>query len=103
MYAEIHTTCASRDEAERIAERLIADRLAACVHLRAVESVFRWQGQVTHDGEVQVSATTLAERFAAVAAAVAELHSYDLPALTMTPITGGSEAYLDWVTESVAR
>lgn len=101
MYAEIHTTCDSRDEAERIAERLVRDRLAACVHLGAIESVFRWQGEVSHEGEVRVSATTRSDRFDDVARVVGALHSYELPSLTMTAITGGSRAYLDWIDESI--
>lgn len=101
MYTEIHTTCASRDEAERIAERLVRDRLAACAHLGVVESVFRWQGEVTREGELRVSATTRSDRFDDVARVVAELHTYELPSLTMTAITGGSPAYLDWIDESL--
>ena len=45
------TTVGSADDARRLAGAAIAQRLAACVQIEAIESVYRWQGAVQHDAE----------------------------------------------------
>ena len=42
----IVTACGSAEEAERIAAALIEERLAACVQILPMRSLFRWQGQI---------------------------------------------------------
>jgi periplasmic divalent cation tolerance protein len=83
---------------EELARALVEERLAACVNLLpGVRSFYRWQGQVQGDDEVLLVVKTRADRGAALAARVKELHPYDLPEVLELPSTGGSEAYLDWV------
>ena len=60
--------------------------------------MYEWQGAIEHDEEILLNAVTRAALFGTIAELVAELHSYDLPAVTMVPLTG-SAAYLDWVDE----
>jgi periplasmic divalent cation tolerance protein len=56
-------------EAERIAEALVEDRIAACVNiLGAVTSIYRWQGAVEKAEEVALIAKTRAELFDVLAA-----------------------------------
>ena len=57
-------------------------------------------GAVQDDREVLLLVKTRAERFDDVARLVGELHSYELPAITMVPITG-THAYLDWIDRQV--
>jgi periplasmic divalent cation tolerance protein len=100
---EIQVTCGGADEAGRIADALVARRLAACVQQMPIRSTYRWEGEVQHDDEVLLLVKTVAARVGAVAAVVDELHSYDLPALTVVRIIGGTPDYLAWLaTESDA-
>ena len=88
--------------AERLARALVEERLAACVNVvPGVRSFYRWEGAVQEDGELLLVAKTRADRGAALAARLKELHPYDLPEVLELPAVGGSEPYLDWVrTES---
>ena len=46
-------TVASREEAERIARRLVEDRLAACVNIvPQVRSLFIWQDKFSQEDEI---------------------------------------------------
>jgi uncharacterized protein involved in tolerance to divalent cations len=99
---DVHVTCGSRAEADRIAEHLVTERLAACVHLSEVASTYHWQGEVAHDTEVLLVALTVAERWEAVAAAIGALHSYELAAITWRPVGGATVAVEAWVEESTA-
>ena len=98
----ISITTSSSEEAEKIAEALVQERLAACVNIvPAITSIYRWQGEVHRDSEVLLIAKSRPELFEPLAARVRELHSYEVPEIIAVPIVAGSEAYLRWIDESV--
>src|SRR5690242_6413338 len=91
-------TCPDLPSAERLAEALVAERLAACVQLLpGLRSVYRWQGAVERADEVLVLIKTTRDRLEALAARVRALHSYELPELLAVEAAGGLPEYLDWV------
>ena len=91
-------TAPDPEAATQLARRLVDEGLAACVNLvPGVRSIYRWQGAVQEDSEVLLVLKTRAERCAALAARVKDLHPYDLPEVLELPATGGSEAWLAWV------
>lgn len=94
----VFCTCPDTASAERIADALVGERLAACVNLLpAVTSVYRWQGKVERASEIQLLIKTTADRLEALGARVAELHPYELPELIAVEARAGLPAYLDWV------
>jgi periplasmic divalent cation tolerance protein len=97
-------TCGSRREARKIARALVERRLAACVNEigAPVRSVYRWKGKVETAEEFLLVIKSTKRRFAALRAAVLELHGYDVPEIVALPVVEGSRAYLDWVADSVA-
>ncbi|HKU20605.1 MAG TPA: divalent-cation tolerance protein CutA [Terriglobales bacterium] len=96
------STAGSREEAEKIAQALVERRLAACVNLVGpIQSVYRWQGKVETAAEHLLVIKTTAGLFDAVAKAIRELHSYELPECIQLPIEAGSAEYMKWIGESV--
>lgn len=96
------TTAPSHEEARKIARALVDRRLAACVNIvPQIESVYRWQEKVETAQEWLLLIKTQAEAFDRVRDTIKELHSYELPECVMIEITGGSEAYLEWIGENV--
>jgi periplasmic divalent cation tolerance protein len=92
------TNLPDRAAAGKLAEALIAQRVAACVNILApCSSVYRWKGEVQHDEEYPVLIKTTRERYAALEAAIRALHPYELPEIIAVPIERGLPAYLDWV------
>ena len=93
----------SRAEAERIAQALVAERLAACVNVvPGVVSVYRWKGAVDGGDELLLLIKTEARAVDALRARLVALHSYELPEVVVVPITGGHPPYLDWIAEGVS-
>ena len=91
-------TAGSREEADKIANALVTEMLAACVNvLPGVTSVYRWEGAVQRDQEWLLLAKSTREVLDDLVRRVHALHSYELPEVVALPITGGSEAYLHWV------
>ena len=97
-------TCATARQASRIAQTLVGERLAACVNIQQspVRSVFRWQGKVERASEILLLAKTSARLFPRLERRVRELHSYQTPEIVALPIAAGSQAYLQWLDESLA-
>lgn len=95
-------TCGSRDEAKKIAETLIVNRLAACVNvLPKMESCYRWQGEVHWEAEFLLIIKTTVESLDKVRDTVLEKHSYDLPEFIAFQIDDGSATYLEWIRDSI--
>ncbi len=94
-------TAASRDEADRIAHRLIEDRLAACVNIvPQVRSLFVWEQKLSQEDEVLLVVKSRRARFQQLADTVKQLHSYRVPEIIALPILVGSSDYLRWVFDS---
>ena len=97
-------TTATRDEAERLAELLLAARLAACVQITGpVTSVYRWQGNIETSQEWLCTIKTRDNLFPQVEAAIRSLHSYQVPEILATPIIAGHEPYLKWLDEQLLK
>ncbi|MFZ0298178.1 MAG: divalent-cation tolerance protein CutA [Candidatus Sulfotelmatobacter sp.] len=97
------TTASSEEEARKIARHLLEHRLAACVNLvPQLASIYFWQGKIEEAREWLLIVKTTAAAFGQVGAAIAELHSYDLPECICLTIEDGTPAYLQWIAESVS-
>lgn len=97
----ILSTAPTRAEAEAIARALVEEGLAACVQMRAIDSVYRWEGSVEQAAEVALQIKPRAVRANEVSARIAALHSYAVPEIVIVPVVGGSPAYLGWIDEAV--
>jgi periplasmic divalent cation tolerance protein len=94
----VFTNLPDRASAERLADLLLEQRLAACVNILApCRSVYRWKGAVQHDEEHPVLIKTTQERYADLEAAIRANHPYELPEIVAAPIERGLQDYLEWV------
>ena len=94
-------TAVSGEEATRIAETLVHQKLAACVQvLPEMESIYVWKGEVQREREVLVIAKSTRANFEKLERRVREIHSYETPEVVALPIVAGSDRYLDWLFSS---
>jgi periplasmic divalent cation tolerance protein len=99
----VFMTASNADEARRIAQHLVAARLAACVQiLPEIESVYRWKGETQREKEVLLLAKTTQDKFDELERQVRALHSYETPEIVAVPISGMSEPYRAWLLENVS-
>jgi periplasmic divalent cation tolerance protein len=98
------STCASAEEAAKIARHLVENRLAACVAIVPhVRSIYRWKGVVEDSSEwllLVKSRRGLVER---LSAEIASLHSYQVPEVVALPIVDGAPAYLNWLDRELSQ
>jgi periplasmic divalent cation tolerance protein len=94
----VSSTTDSEEAARNLANGAIGANLGACAHIVGpITSVFRWEGQVQTEQEWRVEVKTATDRAAALTEFIKEHHSYDVPEIIATPITGGSAEYLSWL------
>lgn len=93
----VHTTL-PREEAEKFAETLVVERLAACVNIQDIESIYRWEGEVVREDEVLLDVKT-ARPISEVRDRIEELHPYDVPMIIRFEADANDD-YLEWVRES---
>jgi periplasmic divalent cation tolerance protein len=94
----VFSTCASEEEAEKLARTLIEQRLAACVNvIPALRSYYRWEGAIESAAECLLVIKSSQARFASLKAAIEKAHSYEVPEIIALPIVEGSEKYLAWL------
>ncbi|HEX8112024.1 MAG TPA: divalent-cation tolerance protein CutA [Kofleriaceae bacterium] len=100
----VFSTFPDADTAARIARALVEEQLAACVNVvPAVRSIYRWEGNVCDEAETLAVIKTTAERYAALAARITELHPYQVPEVIALPLADGHPPYLAWLADQVAR
>lgn len=96
------TTTSSREDARTLAGKLVENRLAACVQLMPIESVYSWKGAVQSDNEILLLIKTRRELYAALEAFIRQMHSYEVPEIIQLPVDAGSDAYLRWMASVTA-
>lgn len=101
QYGVVLVTIDDEQQGQAIATAIVAARLAACVNLFPVQSIYRWQGEIQRDQEWQLVIKTDLAQYPALAAKIQSLHPYDLPEIIALPIAQGSEAYLAWISAQV--
>lgn len=91
-------TASSIDEARKIGNTLMEERLIACVNIiPQVESIFYWQEKVCNEKEALMIIKTRKSLIADIIKKVKSIHSYSVPEIIALPIISGSEDYLKWV------
>lgn len=96
-YCVVLSTCANRAEARKIARALVQERLAACVNMTPIRSVYEWEGKLYDSPEILLVIKTTRARVQALSKRIKALHSYSVPEVVCLPILEGDSKYLSWV------
>lgn len=102
MTLAVCTTTETREDAQKIARAAVEVRLAACVHVDEITSIYVWNGAVQEGREFRLTMKTTPAAYAALEALIRRLHPYDLPAIYAFEVATGSADYLAWIAASTA-
>jgi len=80
---------------------LVENRLAACVNITDVTSVYEWKGKIENDSEKLLIIKTVESKFPELAQFIKKNHSYECPEIIAMEVKAGSEEYIDWVNSVV--
>ncbi len=98
----VYVVFADVEEAMRIGRTVVGERLAACINVLApCTSIYWWEGIVAQSDEVPALLKTTLEGADRLIERVSELHSYDVPAITVWPVERLAASLGDWVEAEV--
>lgn len=98
----VFTTTPNLEEGERLAGRIVAERLAACVQiLPRMRSVYFWKGEVVSEAEHLLLIKTSEEKYEALERFLVSNHSYEVPEIVAVSAEKVSEGYAKWLSEYV--
>ena len=97
-YIVVFITVDSPETTQKITDKLLTERKAACVNIvPKVESHYWWQGKIESANELLLIVKTRAALLDELIVLVKQNHSYTVPEIIALPIIGGNEDYLKWV------
>ena len=103
QFIDVLITCPDRQTASRIARVCVDERLAACANIgEAIESIYRWKGQIEEAMEFPILLKTRADLFEKLSTRVKAEHPYEVPCILATGITAIEPAYAKWLEEETA-
>lgn len=92
------TTTSSSTEAERLAEKIVMSKLAACVQiLPEIKSIYFWEDKIQKEPEHLLLIKTLPEKFDELEKFIQANHSYDVPEIVALAAEKTSNKYLTWI------
>jgi periplasmic divalent cation tolerance protein len=96
----VFTSLPNRANAERIAEELVTEGMAACVNIMAeCTSIYRWQSKIERTNEIQLLIKTTRINYPELESLLRSKHPYEVPEIIAIPVSEGLPEYLNWVTQ----
>jgi periplasmic divalent cation tolerance protein len=102
QYCVVLVTAASEEQAQEIAQVLLFEKLAACVNIFPVNSMYIWQDELNQDREWQLLIKTKVNQFDLLTQKIKTLHSYEVPEIIALPIINGLQSYLNWIDSNLS-
>lgn len=101
MNAVVLITTPTRSEAGSLTQRILKQKLAACINLVPVISHYWWKGKIEETEETLMLVKTQPSLIKQLVKLVEKHHSYEIPEVIALPITQGNPKYLEWIAETV--
>ena len=95
-YIQIFTTTKKKEDAEKIARMLVEKRLAGCIQILPITSIYRWRG-IEREEEWLCLIKSKKTLYEELEKTIKEIHPYEIPEIIAVPIIAGSDDYLKWL------
>ncbi len=100
----VQTSIDSRDVAQKIADTIVKERLAACCWISGpIKSTYWWEGKLEQAEEWVCEFKTRKELYSEIEQAIKAIHTYEEPEVVAVPIVEGSKGFLDWIVSETTK
>ena len=97
-YKLLYVTCGSKREANKIGEKLVKNKLAACTNIiDNVKSIFEWNNKIVNNKECILVGKTTSRNINKIIKTIENLHSYECPCILFFNIQNGNKKFLKWI------
>jgi periplasmic divalent cation tolerance protein len=94
----LYVTAGSITEADKIATRLVEEKLVACANILGTSTaIYQWEGKLTKEKGVILILKTTAKLVQKSVKRIIGLHSYECPAVIVLDIQDGNKEFLSWI------
>ena len=83
-----------------IANQLVKKKLAACVNITKISSVYSWKGKIENQSEYLALFKTTKKNLQALKKELEKLHPYDVPEIIEINPISINKPYLKWIVDS---
>ena len=94
------TTVPNQLLADQIAKELIKGKLAACVSLKEIKSIYKWQGNIEENKEIEITIKSLPENLNELTLFLKKRINYEVPEI-IYKIFDSENSYFKWLEESI--
>ena len=96
------TTESNKKKAKEIAKLLLKKKLAACVSLKDIYSIYEWEGKIEEVVEVEISIKSKPELREALIVFLKKMTSYALPQIIYKKFNS-EKNYMNWVNKTFSN
>ena len=98
----LKTTEYNKKSAKKIAKLLINKNLAACVSLKDIYSVYKWQGKIEKVNEVEITIKSKPKLKNDLIVFLKKMTTYDVTQIILKKFNS-EKKYINWVRKSVLK
>lgn len=92
----VYITFGSEEDALRISQQLVEERVAACANIFPIKSIYEWNAVLQNDDEWVAILKTTNELWPALKSRVEEIHPYEVPCIMKIEVEA-NEKYEAWI------
>ncbi|MCX7820482.1 MAG: divalent-cation tolerance protein CutA [Brevinematales bacterium] len=100
-YVILVSTTNKKEEAEKIVNECLKNKLAACAQIFEIKSNYWWQGEIENSVEYRFEFKTTKKKSKELIKFIKSIHSYQVPEVITIPIINGEKNYLNWIENSL--
>ena len=96
----IVSTFPSKQSVTGIANKLVKKKLAACVNIAKISSIYTWKGKVENQNEYLAFFKTTKKNQSNLKKELKKLHPYDVPEIAEINVESINQPYMKWLVDS---
>ena len=96
----IISTYPNKKSISKIAQNLVKSKLAACVNISKISSIYSWNDKIENTSEYLAIFKTITKNKTLLKKKIKETHPYEIPEIAEVDVTSINKSYLNWLIES---
>ena len=95
-FVTLYVTHKNMNEAKKIANHLLKNKLIACVNYFPITSSYWWKGKITSSKEIVTILKSQTKSWKNVEKEILKIHPYDIPCIMKTVVSANT-SYEAWI------
>ena len=96
----IMSTYPNKKSLNKIANQIIMSKLAACVNISKISSIYTWKGKIETTNEFLAFFKTTEKNKKKLKEKIKNTHPYDVPEIAEINVNSVNKSYLKWLVKS---